>query len=204
MSEPYDGYETLWAKYNDVAQENKERRKLKGQWRADEPKEFIYDESTPEAEIMEFDGEPPMIIDYDWRYSNLYSQCWVADLFGADFRTIQHLLFIRDIEMVNVGGYIYYRERFISECLEILNLLAKTNIVNILRPLPSVVKENSTPIYTSKELMRILNVKESTLRKYREDGLLGYSKSGDKIWYTQKDLDDFLYNPNNRFEAFNK
>ena len=106
MAEPYDGYETLWAKYNDVAQENKEKRKLKGQWKADEPKEFIYDESTPEAEVIEFDGEPPMIIDYDWRYSNLYSQCWVADLFGADFRTVQQLLFIRDVEMVNVNGNI--------------------------------------------------------------------------------------------------
>ena len=116
----------------------------------------------------------------------------------------KRLLFIKEVDMVIVEGEVYYRERLIAECMEILHLLAKTDIVNTLRPLPNIVKENNTPIYTSKDLMRILNVKETTLRKYREDGLLGHTKVADKIWYTQRDLEDFIHNPNNRLEAFNR
>lgn len=57
-------------------------------------------------------------------------------------------------------------------------------------------------VYTTKKMLEILGVKESTLRKYRDDGFLGYSKLGDKIWYTSKQLEDFLNHPKIKHEAF--
>lgn len=77
-----------------------------------------------------------------------------------------------------------------------MTALAKTQLVNYLRPMPQTIKNASKPIYTSQDLMAILNVKESTLRGYRDNLLLDYSKCGDKIWYTQDNLMDFLNRTN--------
>lgn len=55
-------------------------------------------------------------------------------------------------------------------------------------------------IYTNKEICDVLGIKEKLLRKYRYNGLLSYSKYGDKYWYTQTDIDEFL--ANNKREAF--
>ena len=48
------------------------------------------------------------------------------------------------------------------------------------------------PIYNNKEMKAILGVSDKLLMKYRNDGLLAYSQVGDKFWYTQQDLDDFI------------
>ena len=37
-------------------------------------------------------------------------------------------------------------------------------------------------------------------RKYRDDGKLAYPKEGDKFWYTQEDIDQFL--SHNHYEAY--
>ena len=37
-----------------------------------------------------------------------------------------------------------------------------------------------------------LNIKEKYLKKLRDNGYLGYSREGDKYWYTQEDVDRFL------------
>ena len=50
------------------------------------------------------------------------------------------------------------------------------------------------------ELRELLNVEEKLIRKYREQGLLSYSKVGDKYWYSQHDVIEFLNR--NKFEAF--
>ena len=50
-------------------------------------------------------------------------------------------------------------------------------------------------LYSNKELMDLLQVKDRYLKKLRDNGYLGYSREGDKYWYSQKDVDDFL----NRF-----
>ena len=51
------------------------------------------------------------------------------------------------------------------------------------------------------ELRTILGVQEKLLKKYRDEGLLAYRQVGDKFWYTQSDIDQFL--ASNYFAAYN-
>ena len=47
-------------------------------------------------------------------------------------------------------------------------------------------------IYDNKSLMEKLGVKDKFLKNLRDNGFLGYSRKGDKYWYTQEDVDRFL------------
>ncbi|MCD8291916.1 MAG: DNA-binding protein [Prevotella sp.] len=47
-------------------------------------------------------------------------------------------------------------------------------------------------VYTNKSLKETLGVEDKLLRKYREDGLLAFSKEGDKYWYKSQDVEQFL------------
>lgn len=55
-------------------------------------------------------------------------------------------------------------------------------------------------LYDNKSLMAKLGIKEKFLKKLRDNGYLGYSRQGDKYWYTQEDVDRFLRNFH--YEAF--
>lgn len=51
----------------------------------------------------------------------------------------------------------------------------------------------ATPrVYDNKALMSLLGIKDRYLKRLRDNGLLGYSRHGDKYWYTQSDVDRFL------------
>ncbi|MBD5202078.1 MAG: helix-turn-helix domain-containing protein [Bacteroidales bacterium] len=52
--------------------------------------------------------------------------------------------------------------------------------------------EDANRIYDNKALMALLGVKDRYLKRLRDNGLLGYSRHGDKYWYTQTDVDNFL------------
>ena len=189
MNEP-NIKESVWTKYRDIIETNKEKRKYSDGWKDNEPLELIYDETC--------DGDTDdsgMPIVYPWAYTNLLSSYWVKDLFGDDWLMISHLLTVAEAELVFVNGAVYYREQYIQQVLTILQTLAKSNIVNLLRPMPQIIRDIAKPVYTNKDLMALLNVKDSTLRGYRDNGYLGFTKIGDKIWYTQDQLDDFLNNP---------
>lgn len=169
---------------------NKEKRRMQGADTENEPQELIIDNVL--LNETDTDGKA---IKYPWRMYHLLSQQWVYDLFGEDWWIVQKLLSVRDIDMVIVEEKVYYRESYIKEVLDVLTTLAKTKIVNQLRPIPTIYKELN-PLYTNQDLMTILNVKESTLRKYRDDCLIDYSKVGDKIWYTEENLNEFLIKTN--------
>lgn len=47
-------------------------------------------------------------------------------------------------------------------------------------------------IYKNKEIGKVLGINEKLLRRYRYDGKLAYTKVGDKYWYTQHDIDEFM------------
>ena len=47
-------------------------------------------------------------------------------------------------------------------------------------------------IYDNKAIMGLLGVKDRYLKRLRDNGLLGYSRHGDKYWFTQVDVDRFL------------
>ena len=40
--------------------------------------------------------------------------------------------------------------------------------------------------------MALLGIKDRYIKRLRDNGLLGYSRHGDKYWYTQSDIDRFL------------
>ena len=44
----------------------------------------------------------------------------------------------------------------------------------------------------NQSLMKLLNVSGAYLRKLRDNGYLGFSRHGDKYWYTQEDVDRFI------------
>lgn len=185
--------DSVWTKYREVVEVNKEKRKYSDGIKDEEPLELIYDE-TCEGDTDD-SGKP---IPYPWAYTNLLSSYWVKDLFGNDWPLIDNLLSVAEADLVFVDGEVYYREQYIRNVLSILQALAKSNIVNILRPMPQMIKSIAKPVYTSKDLMTLLNVKESTLRGYRDNGYLGFTKIADKIWYTQEQLDEFLNNPKHK------
>lgn len=58
--------------------------------------------------------------------------------------------------------------------------------------LPPPYKAGGYCLYDNKSLMEKLNIKEKYLKKLRDNGYLGYSREGDKYWYTQEDVDCFL------------
>lgn len=183
--------ESIWTKYKHIVEANKEKRRLKGDYIENEPTELINDEALQND--TDADGK---IIRYPWQMLHLLSKQWVKDLFGEDWQIVEKLLTVKEADLAMVDNTMYYRESYIQSVLDILTVLAKTQLVNTLRPLPQANKDASKPIYTSKDLMAILNVKESTLRGYRDNLLLDYSKCGDKIWYTQDNLMDFLNKTN--------
>lgn len=47
-------------------------------------------------------------------------------------------------------------------------------------------------VYTNAGIQELLGVKDKLVRKYRDDGLLPFHKVGDKFWYTQQDVEEFL------------
>ena len=58
--------------------------------------------------------------------------------------------------------------------------------------LPPPAQEGGFRLYDNKSLMEMLNIKDKYLKKLRDNGYLGYSREGDKYWYTQEDVDCFL------------
>ena len=54
-------------------------------------------------------------------------------------------------------------------------------------------KMNAHPlVYDNKSLMALLGIKDKLLKKLRDNGMLAYSRIGDKYWYKQEYVDAFL------------
>lgn len=47
-------------------------------------------------------------------------------------------------------------------------------------------------VYDNQGIMELLNIKHKYLKMLRDKGFLGYSRCGDKYWYSQADVDLFL------------
>ena len=47
-------------------------------------------------------------------------------------------------------------------------------------------------LYSNKEAMDMLGVKDKYMKKLRDNGYISYSREGDKYWYTQEDINNFL------------
>lgn len=47
-------------------------------------------------------------------------------------------------------------------------------------------------IYDNADALRILKVSRRTLQSWRTDGLISFSQVGSKLYYTQKDISEFI------------
>jgi len=47
-------------------------------------------------------------------------------------------------------------------------------------------------IFDNADVLDILKVSRRTLQQWRTDGVIGFSQVGSKLYYTQKDISDFI------------
>ena len=83
-----------------------------------------------------------------------------------------------------------------NNCLVMVRADNLTDLCNEVRSLRNeLCKIKAVPtnrIYKNDEIKELLGVKDKLLKKYRDEGKLAYSQVGDKYWYTQSDIDQFL------------
>lgn len=86
--------------------------------------------------------------------------------------------------------------------LEQLAQLAATvqNLTVEIHSLKRQISLGSKPCYTNEEAMEIFGVTSPTLRKWRNEGLLGYSQIGSTLEYSQEDIQTFLQSTH--YEAY--
>lgn len=73
--------------------------------------------------------------------------------------------------------------------LSSLTALVQT-LISEVSSLQAIVKP--LQVYDNKAIKQLLGIQDKLLKKYRDDGLLGYSQVGDKYWYTRNDIANFL------------
>lgn len=73
-------------------------------------------------------------------------------------------------------------------------------IENLQAKVDRAIHKKGHPVYTNTELRELLGVGDKLIKKYRDEGLLGFSRVGDKYFYSEKDVIKFL--ELNHYEAF--
>ena len=69
-------------------------------------------------------------------------------------------------------------------------------IIKILEDLEFETK--SRQLYSNEQLAIKLEVSKKTLKKWRDEGKIGFTQIGRKIFYTQEQVNDFLTSYNNK------
>lgn len=67
-------------------------------------------------------------------------------------------------------------------------------IEKVIERLKVMLYEDQIIVYDNEQICKILGISSKVLFRYRCDGLLPYSRVGDKYWYSQEDLDSFMKN----------
>ena len=81
----------------------------------------------------------------------------------------------------------------------ITQISALTQKVSEVRDLQA---EPLKPIYTNDTLKELLGVGSDLIKKYRDNGDLGFTKNGDKYWYSSDDVIAFL--KKNHYKPFGR
>lgn len=78
--------------------------------------------------------------------------------------------------------------------VSVRDLIELTNTVKTLIDEVNSLRNHVTPIklYGNREVKEVLGIQDKLLKKYRDDGLLGFHQVGDKYWYTLEDLQNFM------------
>ena len=81
----------------------------------------------------------------------------------------------------------YYKK---VESVEMNTLLGELDTIETC--LEKISAPGELKVYNKKEINSVLGVNDKFLSRYRFDGKLSYTKVGDKYWYTQDDIDEFM------------
>ncbi len=63
-----------------------------------------------------------------------------------------------------------------------------------------IKSSSKVKLYDNKGIKKLLGIEDKLLKKYRDEGLLGFSKVNDKYWYRDTDVLEFL--TSNYYPAF--
>lgn len=88
--------------------------------------------------------------------------------------------------------------------LSIVETSILTQLVNQVEELRKQLSTLSTThklFYTNSEVKALLGVGDKLIKKYRDEGLLGYTQVSDKFWYSMADIQKFMQA--NYFSPFN-
>lgn len=85
--------------------------------------------------------------------------------------------------------YVLISKKSLDEMMQKISILDKVNKSN-----------KKFAIYSNKQIIALLHINDKLIRKYREQGLIGYIKVGDKYWYSNDDVEEFL--KSNHHQAF--
>lgn len=93
-----------------------------------------------------------------------------------------------------------------EEMIQRLNQLISDvqNLVGAVNSLCCGIKLGNKPTYTNSEMMELFQVTSPTLKKWRNDGELSYTKIGDKYYYSVEDIEKFLRNHHNLAYEYEK
>jgi hypothetical protein len=66
--------------------------------------------------------------------------------------------------------------------------------------LGKLLNHGNKPSYTTEDVLEIFGVSQPTLRKWRNEGLIGYSQVGSTFCYSPDDITNFL--KSNHYDAY--
>ena len=72
-------------------------------------------------------------------------------------------------------------------------------INHIVNDIVNKINSMCKPVYTRNEVLSLLDIDAKTLKRYQDEGLIGYSQpiAGGKVFFTAKDIDEFMANSHN-------
>lgn len=78
--------------------------------------------------------------------------------------------------------------------VSVRDLTILTNSVKTLIDEVKSLRTHVTPtkLYGNREMKEVLGIQDKLLKKYRDNGWLGFHQVGDKYWYTDENLRDFM------------
>ena len=92
----------------------------------------------------------------------------------------------------NKEYYLIEKEVWESICSRVAALSQKMRVYEPVRQPAKQTHQPNQRYYSNKELQHFLGVEDKLVRKYRDEGLLGYTKAEGVYRYSQKDIVDFL------------
>lgn len=86
------------------------------------------------------------------------------------------------------------RRIIVIESTELLEEISRKLdlLISLVNDQAGAKRESMPEVLTNTDVMRILKVSSSTLQGYRSKGLINFTKRGKKVYYSRKDIEDYI------------